>query len=269
MGRRRPVPAAEYPFGDTEFRWEVCPDGYEWERHWSMELHRSNAEDVARPRWVLVPKSASRSETRPLEIPDLLRRLAACPTSRDGVRAFADQHGVLGLPVAITSEEYKIFTPLDEVADPEDHWYPNIAWARAAIGVLDALSGGAIGELSRWVMTDAEAFDKNRIGRAGGENYVSRSWMIGGQEDRGAWTLGMPLNGQLGDEHGINRVTARAPARGPDHQPLPSRVLLPVPPSATSPGRKSHLEDGPPEPAGSMLVAARAIAHGRSHSPTV
>jgi hypothetical protein len=208
MAAKRQVPPEEGLFGAEHFRWQRASGGYRWEQCWFRELGRPA--DETRAGKVLVPASYGNTETAPLRDPHLFRHLAACRTTSGAIRAFADLHGLLGVPVEVGDRPDFVSIPIGEVGERFWDWGYYISWLRAVVGVADALAAGSTGELSRWVMTDGEAWTNNELrGRPDAQNHVTDDWNMAGRDDQGRWTEFIPLLPPPSkDMPGLDRVTA-------------------------------------------------------------
>lgn len=208
MAAKRRVPADNGPFGAEHFRWPRCREGHRWERRLYLEPGRPD--HTARVGRVLVRKGMNDERTAPLKRPLLFRDLAACPTTPAGIRSFADTHGFLGVWVHLADRPDGGFdNPLGDMGERESEWVYHIARLRAAVGIIDALTDGRTADLSRWVMTDGEAWNDKLRGQPGQPNHTAHSWFIAGRDDRGYWTEFIGLRDRIPAEApGIDRVSA-------------------------------------------------------------
>jgi hypothetical protein len=204
---KRKVVVDDGPFGAEHFRWPVCIGGHRWE-HRIVEIPGLHLHRGKRSR-VLVPNEPnSNLEWRPLESPDLFRQFAQCQTTDDGVRAFADRCGLLGVPVVLAEKSEVETTIYSDEGELAPDWTGRIAEMRAAVGIVDALGAGRLEDLHKWVMLPAEVSSESARGKHS-PNATSKAWFFTAQDDQGRWNVALSLMYETwGDALDIDRVTA-------------------------------------------------------------
>src|SRR5262245_61338639 len=206
MAAKRIVITDDGPFGAEYFEWRRCSAGYQWERRQWRELGRAG--DEVREGRVLLAKADELLPTRPLREPLLFRRLAECSTTANAYQAFADQHGLLGIPVQL-AENNGVFIPWGDVGALDKPWSYHGPQIRGTVTVINALKACKTTELSRWVMTDGEVWNDKLRGRPGAPDCVHDAWYFAGQSDQGLWTDFIGLDTRnLSDSRPISRTTA-------------------------------------------------------------
>jgi hypothetical protein len=172
MPAKRVILDDDDPLIPREFTWWVSEAGYSWERsqlasQWSADLdlfakRRPNYAQVLIDRdWL-----ASRRTYSPLSIPELFRVFADTPLDPDGIRAFANEYGPLGVEVKLFDRARAIdhrrrpqnYTHLGE---PLSAWREEIAGLRRATRLWAALRSNNSDEVVRWVHRWCERTDSD------------------------------------------------------------------------------------------------------------
>jgi predicted nucleic acid-binding Zn ribbon protein len=129
------------------FEVPVCAAGYEWHK-----TCRHPGDPDTRPRIALVPIDPNRMELRnPLKVPDLFRRFAEIPVNHDGVREFANAHGLLRTSFRRQETAYPESGEYP-VGDVLGSWQEEVFRLRSAIGAWDAIRAGDRAAAGRFIV---------------------------------------------------------------------------------------------------------------------